>query len=105
MRLNRQATKHKSMWETVDGDLDETIDLINMSSQLGEDDAFQRVLLAHQDLNCDKNDPNYNETDGKIYKRIVLSDHSSEEEQDDMTDPMRELENPLAAMENMDSFI
>ena len=103
MKENRKGNKAQSMWETVDQD--QTIDLINMSSQLGEDDAFQRVLLAHQDLNCDKNDPSYNETDGKIYKRIVLSDHSSEEEQDDMTDPMRELENPLAAMENMDSFI
>ena len=78
--------KAQSMWDSFDQD--QNIDLINMSSQLGEDDAFQRVLLAHQETYCDKNDPNYNETDGKIYKRIVLSDHSSDEQEDEMIDPL-----------------
>ena len=62
------------------------------------------MFLAHQETYCDKNDPNYNATDGKIYKRIVPTDQSSDEE-DDMIDPMKSLQRPLATMEDMDNFI
>ena len=50
------------------------------------------MLLAHQELHCDKKDPNYNETDGQIYKRIVLTDNSSDEEDD--FDPLKKLQHP-----------
>ena len=60
-------------------------------------------MLAQQETNCDKKDLNYNPTDGKIYKRILPSDDSSDDQEDRMTNPMKLLHS--STMENMNNFV
>ena len=61
------------------------------------------MVLAQSETNCDKKDPNYNPTDGKIYKRILPSDDSSDDQEDRITNPMELLHSNT--MENMNHFV
>ena len=63
-------------------------------------------MLAQQETNCDKKDPNYNPTDGRIYKRILPSDDSSDDQEDRMTNLMKlPAGSFLENMENMNNFV
>ena len=76
----------------------------NMASQLDAKSAYHRVALAQQETHCDKNDPEYSETDGRIYKRIICSSDDQEDQDDLLYDPMKQLLGSQA-VEDMDRFI
>ena len=52
-----------------------------MNAQLDDQDAYHRVVLAQSKAHCDKEDPEYSETDGRIYKKIIQSSDDSDEEE------------------------
>ena len=62
------------------------------------------MVLAQKETYCDKKDPKYNQTDGKIYKRILPSDDSSDDQEDRMPNPMKLLDRSTT-MENMNYFV
>ena len=105
IKANNRLGRDDEYLAADNADQNESVDLLNMSSQLDAKSAYHRVALAQQKTHCDENDPEYNEIDGTIYKRIICpSDDDVEGLDDEFNDPMKDLRG-TQPIEDMDNFI